>query len=322
MTVLAGIAGVVVAAALSGNSSPVPRSSAHRAGAFAVRSRRSRLSGGASLSPALTAGEYGWCVRGEGGGSCPNLPTADSPLQGALTSTEPSAHREVITLLLPPEVAGVLVNGRRLRPVTVPGQLPYHLRLATVTIPRPATHATPSRYNPAPPGPPTPQSILAINTHGVVLHPTNNPERQVPPDRIIWWKGPQPASPGPCQIRARGLPQLMPKWGHVASEIHRYPGRIIGRAFFSCIDTEYYLHNWPLDAAILLDAEHPGRPPAPIPGMRPVPHAPGLFNAPGDFHGDITAVHEGNAWLVVAGGSGLRQRIEVLRHLTTTIPVG
>jgi hypothetical protein len=38
-----------------------------------------------------------------------------------------------------------------------------------------------------------------------------------------------------------------------------------------------------------------------------------------DWHGDITAVRHANAWLVVAGGSGLSQRIDVLRHLTASI---
>jgi hypothetical protein len=112
---------------------------------------------------------------------------------------------------------------------------------------------------------------------------------------------------------------LKPKQGHVAIRIRPYPRKIIGRAFFSCISTDYSLHNWPLTAAILLDAQRPGRTPAPIPGMTPVAGAPGVFNAPGDWHGgDITAARRGNAWLVVARGSGLSQRIEVLRHLSAT----
>ena len=136
---------------------------------------------------------------------------------------------------------------------------------------------------------------------------------------VRWWKKPERPAAGPCRIRAHGLPALEGEWGHVASAIRPYPARIIGRAFFSCIDTEYYLHNWPLDTAILLDAQHPGRPPAPIPDMRAIPHEPGLYDSPGGWEGEITAVRRGNAWLVVAGGSGLHQREEVLRHLHTTV---
>jgi hypothetical protein len=46
---------------------------------------------------------------------------------------------------------------------------------------------------------------------------------------------------------------------------------------------------------------------------------PGYFNGSGDFHGDLTATRVGDAWLVVAGGSGRAQRIRVLHHLTATI---
>jgi hypothetical protein len=138
---------------------------------------------------------------------------------------------------------------------------------------------------------------------------------------VRWWARPQPLAPGPCQIRAHGLPALEPEWGHVAATIRPYPAKIIGRAFFSCIDSEYYMHKWPLETAILLDARHPGRAPAAIPGMKPVAGSPGLFNAPGDWHGEITAARQQGAWLVVAGGSGLHQRIEVLRHLSASVSV-
>jgi hypothetical protein len=73
--------------------------------------------------------------------------------------------------------------------------------------------------------------------------------------------------------------------------------------------------------AILLDGEHPGVPPAPIPGMTPTPRMHDMFNGPSDWHGDIASIRHGNAWLVVAGGSALQQRAEVLRHLTPTIRI-
>ena len=53
--------------------------------------------------------------------------------------------------------------------------------------------------------------------------------------------------------------------------------------------------------------------------MTPVAGAPGLFDAPGGFDGEITAVRQPHRWLAVAGGSGLAQRIEVLRHLSTSL---
>jgi hypothetical protein len=76
---------------------------------------------------------------------------------------------------------------------------------------------------------------------------------------------------------------------------------------------------WPLDAAVLLDAAHPGTSPAAIPGLEPVPGRRGYFNGPGDFKGELTATRVGDSWLVLAGGSGLAQRLEILRHLTATV---
>ena len=134
-----------------------------------------------------------------------------------------------------------------------------------------------------------------------------------------WWQAPQLPPAGPCQIHVRGLPGLTPEWGHVAATIPPYPGTIVGRAFASCIDTEYYVHNWPLETAVLLDAGHPGARPAAIPDLHAILGEPGLFAAPGDWYGQITATRRGNAWLVVAGGSGQGQRIQVLRHLGVTI---
>ncbi|MGO8907502.1 MAG: hypothetical protein ACLQMH_18050 [Solirubrobacteraceae bacterium] len=116
------------------------------------------------------------------------------------------------------------------------------------------------------------------------------------------------------------MPGLSPQWGHVVQTIHAFPGRIVGRALLSCIDTEYYLQHWGLDAAVLLDAEHPGRLPAPIPGLTPVPGAARFYNGPGEaFSRGLTASRSGNAWLVIEGGSGTAQRVDVLRHLAATV---
>ena len=75
-----------------------------------------------------------------------------------------------------------------------------------------------------------------------------------------------------------------------------------------------------LDAAVLLDAAHPGaRFPAAIPGLKPIPGSAGYFDGPGNFHGDFTAVRRGKLWLVVAGAKNSAQRLAVLRHLTATV---
>jgi hypothetical protein len=320
LLVLAGLGGLAAIVLASSGSGSLPGSKVGRAHTFAARARRTHPPRGAALTPNLVGGAYGWCLTIDGGGSCPIVPTGGGELMGDLIATEPRTHTEVITLLLPPEAAGVLVNGKRQPAVTI-ASLPYHLRVAKITIPRPSTPAGPtSNEPPQAPGPSTPQSLLAIDAQGHVLRSTRAATGEAPAIRIAWWKRPTALPKGPCQIRAHGIPGLEPEWGHVASSIAPYPERIVGRAFYSCIDTEYYLHKWPLDAAILLDAQHPGSTPAAIPGLTRLRGAPALYNGPGDgFHGPETAIRKGDAWLIVAGGSGLDQRIDVLEHLSASV---
>jgi len=263
---------------------------------------------------------------------------------GTVVATNITRREERITALLAPDVRGVLADGRPAAVVTK-AQLPYGLRIAQIDFARPipttAGHRVGSATSIGPPGqrtfagrsprptepepPPVPEgatpTLIATGANGKPLAYFNPEAAGRLGMKVSWWQKPQPLPPGPCQIRAHGLAALEPEWGHVAATIRPYPAKIIGRTFFSCIDSEYYLHEWPLDTAILLDAQHPGRPPAPIPGMKPVSGAPGVFNAPGDWHGEITATRHGDAWLVVAGGSGFSQRIEVLRHLSANVSI-
>jgi hypothetical protein len=234
-----------------------------------------------------------------------------------LSSGSARTRKKVIVVLSTPQVAAVLVGGRRrVATVELPG-LPYGLRAARLVIPlrvrKSATGRVTFRMEPEP-------SLAALDASGrLIRSPAAQPQGQEP----------AVSEHGPCTLTASGIPGIAAQWSHVASAITPYPGRIVGRAFFSCIDTEYYLHNWPLDAAILLDAAHPGRRPAAIPGLSVVIGEPGFLNGPGDFKGEITATRLGDArfgnaglgdaWLVVAGGSGLSQRIDVLRHLKATI---
>jgi hypothetical protein len=133
-----------------------------------------------------------------------------------------------------------------------------------------------------------------------------------------------PLAPGdagrpPCTLRAQGLAGSVAQWSHVAGAVRPYPGALVGRAYVSCVDVEYSLDHWPLDAAILLDAAHPGARPAAIPGLNSVVGEPAYSNGKGDFKGEVTATRVPHAWLVVAGGRSMGQRIALLRHLVATV---
>jgi hypothetical protein len=156
-------------------------------------------------------------------------------------------------------------------------------------------------------------AILPLDRRGHVIPTTQLPAWTDEPSR--WWQKPTHPPTGPCQLAAHGLPGLTPEWGHVATAIVPVTGAE-GELFLSCTDTEYDLERWPLDAAILLDARHPGRTLAQIPGATPVKGQPGTVNLQvGNPPGDITARRVGNAWIAVQGGRDERQRLQVLNSV-------
>jgi hypothetical protein len=128
--------------------------------------------------------------------------------------------------------------------------------------------------------------------------------------------------PGPCELAQHGLPALHAQFGDTIAAI--LPIRnAFDEKFLSCIDAAYYLHGWPLNVAVLIDARRPGQVLGPIPGARPVTGEPDMVNvATGQFPGSlftgnfgVTAKRVGKAWLVARGGSGLAQRVQALNAL-------
>jgi hypothetical protein len=134
--------------------------------------------------------------------------------------------------------------------------------------------------------------------------------------------------PGVCELAQRGLPALHVQFGHTVAWIAPVPDAL-GEVFLSCVDAEYWMDGWPLQAAVLLDGHRPGPVLGPIPGARPVSGHPDMVNLPlgrvplnydAPISADspqfsLTAKRVGNAWLVVQGGSGLAQRVQVLDAL-------
>jgi hypothetical protein len=200
--------------------------------------------------------------------------------------------------------------------ITEPG-LPFGMRVAVLLTP----HRPPTTLRGRP------LDVIRVtsvwNANGELLRSTPRLG-----SGLTWriWNPPAKPSPGACTLSAsRGYQS---KWGQVAAKIRPYPTSIYGRAFLSCIDTEYFpagCHGGEcgLRASILLDAAKPNTAtPAPIPGLTDIPGLPGYTNTAANYgFQEISARKVGHAWLVVTGG-GLhaeRARIELLRHLTPTV---
>jgi hypothetical protein len=150
--------------------------------------------------------------------------------------------------------------------------------------------------------------------HGLGQPPTA-PSISLP---ATYWKAPQAPPSGPCAIGIGRLPGLRLRWGHVVGAVRAVPELAQG-GYISCDDTELSVRGSSLNAAILLDAAQPGfAPPQPLPNAHPVRGPRHLYAAPG-WSGTILAERVGDAWLVVEGGRGLRQRESVLAHLRATV---
>jgi hypothetical protein len=284
---------------------------------------------------------------GLGGGGGGGYPTPTDPIfQGAGVAPWSNPTGTPITgdsvgfVLTGPQVAAVRIGHRTIRTFTS-SQLPTGDRAAVFLLaarsPTPIVGARPgqpihSRMRVLEPGPrmrwtsvPT-TAVLPLDSAGRVLA-TAAPAPDYGYVRgWSFWQAPSAVTPniheprysgrtqpgaGACELSQHGLPGLTPEWG---STITRIPTvrKYVGELFVSCVSTEYYLHGWPITAAVLLDAGHPGAVLGPIPGARPVSGHPDTVDFAG---GSLSARRVGNAWLVVQGGSSTTQRVAVLKAL-------
>jgi hypothetical protein len=303
-----------------------------------------------TVTPNLDAGSAFWNTaisytngRGGGGGSGggSEYATARNPLFGAddnITSTNIDFRGDTVGYVLTRgDVTAVRIGGRTIRTTTSPG-VPVGDRVAVFFLPagspslmfgwRPGEPLRSSiRFPPFPghKGPSTIQTIavLPLDRFGNVIashqtYPVSSfyyfwqaPAAVTPNISEPPYHGPTHPGRGVCELADSGLPGLIPAWGDTIRVIARARDSV-GELFVSCVSTEYYLHGWPLEAGVLLDARQPGRVLGPIPGATPVPGQPDVVDFRG---GSLTARRIGNAWLAVKGGSGLEQRLQVLRAL-------
>jgi hypothetical protein len=131
------------------------------------------------------------------------------------------------------------------------------------------------------------------------------------------WSGRQP-SPGTCDIDSTAIHGIAVQNARVVAKLGVHKD-LRGREFIDCAEADYVLNGkWPIAADLLIDAEHPGSSPALLPAMR---RYHGVFLGPVGQN-TIAARRVSGGWLVVTNGRDLRQRIEVLHHLKTSVARG
>lgn len=121
------------------------------------------------LVPMLTVGQAGWCTVPEqdgivGGDACGGLPTPSRPLLQVLGSYSSGARSEVVVAVTTPQVAEILIDGKRRVPTLALPGLPYGLRGARMLIPvgEPAQRLPRGRLPLHPPD----QSFVALDGRG------------------------------------------------------------------------------------------------------------------------------------------------------------
>jgi hypothetical protein len=156
---------------------------------------------------------------------------------------------------------------------------------------------------------------------------------------VFWQRSPMrsrvPTSPpaAACEISTSALPGVELFSGQIVEHLRGFP-QLTSKTFLSCADIEFVYDGEGIQAAILLDAQHPGTPPAPLPDSTQITRQPQTLNeaairgsgtqfVPQAVAGSgtpfITGRRVGNAWLVVESTSPLAQRLAVLNRLGTCV---
>ncbi len=303
-------------------------------------------------SPSLAAGTAGLCVsaaRFEPYGSCETpqpYPQAGIPLETAeggfpAAPVHPpggASFSRVYVLLAAPNVAAVRVGdlatvAAQDAPGLPPGDRMVAFRLAadsneTVVAPGPS-HDT-RRHD----------------ANVIVLTALDSSKRPIPfasaaaLNRLwlrLWPHVPWPAgeftagTQTACGVSNVYVPGAPPGTGVTATRITAQPAAAPS-AYLNCLnqfDVPYALRNDAnnqFQVNVLLNARHPGRPPAPLWGAQPVPGHPRVvaLDAPSARTASIVARRDGNAWLLVSptpDGSGLptlEQSLEALASVRVT----
>ncbi len=271
------------------------------------------------LLPPIEGGVGGWCIATKPG-ECSAARAFRGPIVAQTNSGQSPPPVQVGIVLATSDVSAVSVDGGSAIPTRTESALPDHLHVAVVEV-----RGGPLENVPGFGVGPRSLDFTPLNSNGVPIHQMIRPNGSlvfaIPSQR---WRSPASPPRGICEVNAKHLGGLMPQGGVVVSHVEPHTG-LVAQPLLACASTIYRFDGSPLLASVLLDAAHAGSTPGPLPAMQPLSGHPGVFQAVGGAFGGLSsqgrmlARRTAGAWLVVAEGSGLQQRLRLLEHLSATV---
>jgi hypothetical protein len=239
------------------------------------------------LTPSLEAGDVGVCVRIANQGGCGPLPSSASPVYGRQGGFHPEEkvgpEGEIDAIFTGPGVAAMRVaHLGTFKAESAPG-LPRGVKQIIFYRP-PGSRGSvlPPEVRPqvlqgfehARQGPALTETLLDASGRTI---PVGRPPTFRLPNS--YWQRPQ-ASPvqGRCAVSS-SLAGTHIAWGMVATKIAADPN-LTTPGWLSCLDVWFSAPRTSYEAAILLNAQSPGSPPAPLWGAIPMPGHPGVVEVP------------------------------------------
>ncbi len=278
--------------------------------ASSPRQSQTALSYNVLLVPPVYSGEAGWCMVVAHSG-CMGGKSSGNLIVGESWHSYGPPSRRVGVVVTTSAVSAVSVEGGH--PVLTRAEtgLSDGMRVAAIEIKGGRARLVRAFGISVPPGAPP---FMPLNRFGRPMFRSTAERRPLiflRPSRK--WVAPTLPGGGVCSIRASGLPGLRAKEGFVV--ISAAPQTdTVAHALLSCASTSYSVGGSMVVGSVLVDASHPGSNPTLPPTMTPVAGQPGFFEGP-VAEGEGVVRHVRGAWVMVSGGTGVSQRLLVLKHL-------
>jgi hypothetical protein len=280
------------------------------------------VAGKVYVLPIVTGGVAGWCITTHPGEGCPVAFVYKHAIFAENWIAQTHPMRIEGFALTQSGVTSVVVDGGRPLATRVDASLPEHLREVKVEIHGwPGPKVTVPALFPGRKPKEVPRALprfIALNHAGRPIVPGRGVGSRVAlaaPGRR--WTRREPEPQGVCHLGlTRGPEKVIERAGFVVTAVPQIK-QVLGAPLLSCINTSLTVDGWPVVAAVLIDARHPGQQPSSLPEAKPL--GAGVFEALGASGWMAARRIPTGGWLVVSGGKDRAQRVAVLGQLRAEV---